>query len=729
MRERRDFGPVLLKFGVAVALSIGGILYTILRNKRTKPSKRPPSKGGEHGEHVDPSLQGTPRCRLDQSSQTTPRARPDQSVQNTPRARSSSSMAPESQPLQNTPRARGSSSLGPESQSSQNTPRARASGSMAPESQSLQNTPRARISGSMAPEMQSLQTTPRARASGSMATEIQTLHSTPRARGSSSMAPEKQEDVSISEGVADVCSPSTSFRSEGKDDGLLLPEFNDLVRDFGLATSKPGFSPGKDVERNEREKEIRSLKDNIKFLKERERNLEIKLLEYYGLKEQETVVMELQNRIKINSMEVKLFTLKIESLKADKKRLEAQVADYAKVVTELEAAKIKIKQLKRKLRSEAEHSKGQICALQERVMKMHDEEKKALETLHHQEKKAIETESSGAHTKLQKREDLQIEAEELRNSNDTLRIENSELAQRLEYVQILANSVLDDEETEALKTESDRLRKQNEDMAKEIEQLQADRCSDAEELVYLRWVNACLRYELRNYQPDPGKTIARDLSKTLSPKSEEKAKNLIMEYAHKEGSSDKMTTNSNDFDSDWSSSQASYQTDSGELDDTSIDNTSSAAQKAVNTSRKRKVFSKLMRLIRGKDHSRRLSQDKAPSAADDSSRKFHGHSPASTSGDPGHDSSFNSRSRTSSQGSTRHSFHGTQQDGIIRHDRKSDASPGGGLRRTDSTPASLNNSPQENFKSDIVKYAQALKETRALPSFRRRSASFESLVS
>lgn len=45
MREKRDFGPVLLKFGVAVALSIGGILYTILRNKRTKPSKRPPSKG------------------------------------------------------------------------------------------------------------------------------------------------------------------------------------------------------------------------------------------------------------------------------------------------------------------------------------------------------------------------------------------------------------------------------------------------------------------------------------------------------------------------------------------------------------------------------------------------------------------------------------------------------------------------------------------------------------
>lgn len=232
------------------------------------------------------------------------------------------------------------------------------------------------------------------------------------------------------------------------------------MRDFNLATSKPGFSPRKDVElqyeaaastreyksgeRDEKEQEIRSLNDIIKSLKERERTLEIKLLEYYGLKEQETVVMELRNRIKINNMEAKLFTLKIESLKADKKRLESQVADYTKVVSELEAAKIKIKQLKKKLRSEAEHSKGQICALQERVMKMHDEEKKALETLHHQERKAIETESD-THTKLQKIEDLQLEAEELRNSNNSLRIENSELAQRLEYVQILANSVLDDE--------------------------------------------------------------------------------------------------------------------------------------------------------------------------------------------------------------------------------------------------------------------------------------------
>nr|GEW92862.1 protein CHUP1, chloroplastic [Tanacetum cinerariifolium] len=77
-------------------------------------------------------------------------------------------------------------------------------------------------------------------------------------------------------------------------------------------------------------------------------------------------------------------------------------------------------------------------------------------------------------------------------------------------------------------------RRQNKELKNEIEQLQADRCSDVEEVVYLKWINACLRYKLRNHQPDIGKIMARDRNKTLSPKSEAIAKQLILEYANKE---------------------------------------------------------------------------------------------------------------------------------------------------------------------------------------------------
>ncbi|XP_006663710.3 protein CHUP1, chloroplastic-like [Oryza brachyantha] len=74
----------------------------------------------------------------------------------------------------------------------------------------------------------------------------------------------------------------------------------------------------------------------------------------------------------------------------------------------------------------------------------------------------------------------------------------------------------------------------NEDLTKQVEGLQTNRFSEVEELVYLRWVNACVRYELRNYQTPSDKISARDLNKTLSPKSRERAKLLMLEYAGSE---------------------------------------------------------------------------------------------------------------------------------------------------------------------------------------------------
>ena len=49
------------------------------------------------------------------------------------------------------------------------------------------------------------------------------------------------------------------------------------------------------------------------------------------------------------------------------------------------------------------------------------------------------------------------------------------------------------------------LKHAKEDLLKQVEGLQMNRFSEVEELVYLRWVNACLRYELRNYQTPSGK--------------------------------------------------------------------------------------------------------------------------------------------------------------------------------------------------------------------------------
>ncbi|KAJ6389602.1 hypothetical protein OIU77_027845 [Salix suchowensis] len=306
----------------------------------------------------------------------------------------------------------------------------------------------------------------------------------------------------------------------GDKDGYLLPEFIDLVKEFDFNAHNSGTSPNKDetpssdvetprsfkgAEKVNYEQEIKHLKNMVGMLRERERSLEVQMLEFYGLREQETAVMELQNRLKINNMEAKLFTLKIESLRADNRRLHDQVAEHVKVVCELNAARAKIKMLKKTQRSEAEQNKEQIMTLQNTVSRLQEQELKSAAT------------DSDIQMKLQRLKDLETETEELRKSYSRLHLENSEMASQLESTKILANSILEDPETETLRKLGNQLRQENEDLVKEVERLQADRCTDVEELVYLRWINACLRYELRNLQPPHGKTVARDLSKSLSP--------------------------------------------------------------------------------------------------------------------------------------------------------------------------------------------------------------------
>lgn len=78
--------------------------------------------------------------------------------------------------------------------------------------------------------------------------------------------------------------------------------------------------------------------------------------------------------------------------------------------------------------------------------------------------------------------------------------------------------------------ELNQLREANQELQNMLEQLRTDHCADLEELVYLKWLNACLRYE-QDHQTSLGRVEAKDLSNCLSPKSEEKAKQLILEYA------------------------------------------------------------------------------------------------------------------------------------------------------------------------------------------------------
>uniref|UniRef100_A0A7N0V0E0 Uncharacterized protein n=1 Tax=Kalanchoe fedtschenkoi TaxID=63787 RepID=A0A7N0V0E0_KALFE len=492
-------------------------------------------------------------------------------------------------------------------------------------------------------------------------------------------------------------------------DRFLLPEFHDLIKEY----ESSGFSPKKHTETptsniqsqssqnpgpDEYELEIKHLNNMVRVLRERERNLEIQLLEYYGLKEQETAMMELQNRLKINGMEAQLFAIKTESLQADNRRLEALVADCSKAVGELEAARAKIKMLKRKLRFEAEQSKQQILALQKKFENLQDQEQKAL------------AQDQEVRAKLQKLQELEIEAEELRMSNTKLQQENSDLALRLQLAEV---SVVEEQEAGNLKAENERLKQKNKDLGQEIEQLQADRCADAEELVYLRWVNACLRYELRFNNSEAGKTVAMDLSKSLSPKSAERAKKLILKYATTEGVNDRES----DLDSELSS-LASFPTESGNVEDSFIGDNSSL--NTINNANEPKFLSKLRKFLKIKHESRnaQAKSEKIVTSAGDSMHAY-----------PSESESSQCSSSTST--ATEANRFATPQSSCDMDDVKDLTS----LKRTNTDCSSYRSIRYSSARtsmsddltpsSDLLKYAEALRESRStIPLKHKKSKSF-----
>ncbi|KAJ0234619.1 Actin binding protein family [Hirschfeldia incana] len=485
-------------------------------------------------------------------------------------------------------------------------------------------------------------------------------------------------------------SPRSEYDVDEKD-VFLLPEFEDEVKKLDLLVYDDECeSPKSDMsaaplafpsaEEGDHVNEIKRLRNTVRALRERERCLEDKLLEYYSLKEQQKIAMELRSRLKLNQMETKVFNLKIKSLQAENEKLKAQCSEHSKVVLELDMAKSEVHVLKKKLNIKTQQHVEQLLSLKERVAKLQEDEIKASLPV------------PDADKMVQRLRDLEGEINELRDSNTKLHFENFELAEKLEAVQIIASSKLEDpEEMEILREDGNRLKSENEELKKEIEQLQGDRCTDLEQLVYLKWINACLRYELRTYQPPPGKTVARDLSTTLSPTSEEKAKQLILEYAHEEDHTD--------YDQ-WSSSQeesSSMITDSMFLDDSSVDTLFATKTKK---SGKKKLMHKLMKILHGKD------------STQEGKKRGGSSEPSSSSTGPRRPHSMDFQML----------LRGEDEEDFKEHMR---------MLRRKSEAADASNYGEEvclesdqNRKKELIKYAEALRKSRSTKKLHKKSVSF-----
>ena len=209
-------------------------------------------------------------------------------------------------------------------------------------------------------------------------------------------------------------------RSIADDEGYLLPEFNEMVlKEFGRGT--PAARVREDASNDH---EIYKLRDLVRSLQEREKTLELQLMECYGLQEQDAAMRELENQLKLSNVESKLYLLKIESLQSENQKLQTQLSENSKIISELEATRAKCKLLKKKLALDAEQAKEEMTSLQKMVDSLQNKETG-------ENKNHIEAEKN-----LKKLEELEKEATELRAVNSRLQQENAHLIRRLELTRL-----------------------------------------------------------------------------------------------------------------------------------------------------------------------------------------------------------------------------------------------------------------------------------------------------
>lgn len=178
--------------------------------------------------------------------------------------------------------------------------------------------------------------------------------------------------------------------------------------------------------------EIVYLSNLAQALLDRNRSLEMEMLEYYGLKElQEAAVKELENQQKLNSVEAKCLSLKVESLMDENLRLKLQASEFSGTMRELGLARARVKHLERRQKYIHVQAREKISSLEKRISLMH-----AI-------KRRESRDEAEVQNKVKRVKELEDEAGVLRKENSMLTQENLDLARRLESAESSISTTLE----------------------------------------------------------------------------------------------------------------------------------------------------------------------------------------------------------------------------------------------------------------------------------------------
>ncbi|CAM6065796.1 unnamed protein product, partial [Sphagnum tenellum] len=220
----------------------------------------------------------------------------------------------------------------------------------------------------------------------------------------------------------------------------------------------------------------------------------------------------------------------LEGLELQSKNQTLEIFARQKLQKELEEAHgTRIEELQKEMQTNVEQANAKLSMTKQKVS-MLETQLSMLETRCEEEKskKDMDIQSN-----MYFSQEMEGEVVGLRHTNKELEQQKIELTERLlaAEIRLTHHFEMEKEDHDAKPKENIvALRHVNEDLIKQVEGLQSSRFSEVEELVYLRWVNACLRHELRNHQTTLARVSALDLNKSSSPESVEKAKQLMLEY-------------------------------------------------------------------------------------------------------------------------------------------------------------------------------------------------------
>ncbi|KAG5043835.1 hypothetical protein JHK87_007750 [Glycine soja] len=223
------------------------------------------------------------------------------------------------------------------------------------------------------------------------------------------------------------------------------------------------------------EEEINGLRSRIEGMHMKELALRLQFDRYCDLKEQETVVGEIKNMLSLETARVGFLDREISSMETQNKRLESFVAQYLRVVEQIERWKSENRTLRRKFQKLMEKSKAQTRLAKEQALKIKLEEEEILRS-----RDALET-------KIDVVGKLEDRMEELQRALDQLQDEKNELLKKLDTAEKSYASKIED---------GDVSREERKQLLDELEQVKKERADEAKELIYLRWTNACLRHGL-----------------------------------------------------------------------------------------------------------------------------------------------------------------------------------------------------------------------------------------